>query len=111
MAAQKALSLTIRDEQTLLSAYMPWLEHGGMFVPTRERYTPGQIVHLLLTLPDETERMPVSGTVVWISPPGVGGRRMPGIGVHFDDKGHAMREHIETRLAGLLGQGTPTYTF
>ncbi|MHB0776915.1 PilZ domain-containing protein [Halomonas sp. WWR20] len=110
MATQKALSLTIRDEQTLLSAYMPWLERGGMFVPTQERYAPGQVVHLLLTLPDETERMPVSGTVAWISPSGVGGRRMPGIGVHFDDGGHAVRDRIEGHLAGLLNNSMPTYT-
>ncbi len=61
MAPQKALSLTIQDEQTLLSAYMPLLERGGIFVPTRERYELGQEVYLLLTLPGESERVPVTG--------------------------------------------------
>ncbi len=31
MAAQKALSLTVPDVPTLLSAYMPYLDRGGIF--------------------------------------------------------------------------------
>ena len=42
MAAQKALSLHIPDVPTLLSAYMPFLDRGGIFVPTRTPYALGQ---------------------------------------------------------------------
>ncbi|SDL71415.1 type IV pilus assembly protein PilZ [Modicisalibacter muralis] len=110
MVGQKALSLTIRDTQTLLSAYMPTLERGGIFVPTQERYALGQEVFVLLTLPDESERLPVTGQVVWISPPGVSGRRVPGIGVHFSADDQVVRDRIENHLAGQLDKGTPTYT-
>ncbi|MFG6178208.1 PilZ domain-containing protein [Halomonas sp. THAF12] len=110
MTAQKALSLTIRDIPTLLSAYMPVLERGGIFVPTQERYELGQEVFVLLTLPDESERLPVTGQVVWISPEGVSGRRVPGIGVHFGVGDHAVRDKIENLLAGQLDKGAPTYT-
>ena len=41
MSAQKALSLTIRDDETLRSAYMSWLKHGGLFVPTELDYRIG----------------------------------------------------------------------
>ncbi|WP_163559093.1 PilZ domain-containing protein [Halomonas sp. NO4] len=110
MAAQKALSLTIQNETTLLSAYMPLLERGGIFVPTRERYDLGQEVYLLLTLPGDHERMPVTGQVVWVSPDGVAGRRVPGIGIHFSPDDQAVRDRIETLLAGHLDKGAPTYT-
>lgn len=110
MAEQKALSLTFKDRATLLSAFMPTLERGGVFVPTRERYTLGQTVYLLLTMPGETERLPVTGQVVWISPPGVSGRRVPGIGVHFSPDDQRVRDRIENHLAGMLDKGTPTYT-
>ena len=110
MSAQKALSLNIQDVQTLLSAYMPMLERGGIFVPTRERYELGQEVYLLLTLPGESDRAPVTGQVVWVSPEGVSGRRMPGIGIHFSAGHQAVRDRIETLLAGRLDKGAPTYT-
>jgi type IV pilus assembly protein PilZ len=110
MSGQKALSLTIQDLPTLLSAYMPSLERGGIFVPTRERYTLDQEVLLLLTLPGDEERYPVTGQVVWVSPPGVTGRRVPGIGLHFRDEDQGVRNHIETLLAGQLDKGAPTYT-
>ena len=110
MSGQKALSLTIRDTQTLLSAYMPTLERGGIFVPTQERYALEQEVFVLLTLPDESERLPVTGHVVWVSPPGVSGRRVPGIGVHFGADDQGVRARIENHLAGQLDKGTPTYT-
>ncbi|MBZ9556566.1 MULTISPECIES: PilZ domain-containing protein [Modicisalibacter] len=110
MGEQKALSLTFKDRQTLLSAYMPSLERGGVFVPTRDTYALGQTVFLLLTLPEEGERLPVTGQVVWISPPGVSGRRVPGIGVHFSPDDQRVRDRIENHLAGLLDKGTPTFT-
>ncbi|SDG05812.1 type IV pilus assembly protein PilZ [Onishia taeanensis] len=110
MSGQKALSLTIQDLPTLLSAYMPSLQRGGIFVPTRERYTLDQEVLLLLTLPGDEERYPVTGQVVWVSPPGVTGRRVPGIGLHFRDEDQGVRNHIETLLAGQLDKGAPTYT-
>nr|WP_163502839.1 PilZ domain-containing protein [Halomonas socia] len=110
MAAQKALSLPIPDVPTLLQAYMPSLERGGIFVPTEARYELGQEVFLLLTLPGESDRLPVTGQVVWISPPGVSGRRRPGIGVHFGADDKAVRDRIETHLAGQLDKGAGTYT-
>lgn len=110
MVGQKALSLNIKDPATLLSAYMPSLERGGIFVPTKERYPLGQEVFLLLTLPGESERLPVTGHVVWVSPPGVSGRRVPGIGIHFRAEDQAVRDRIETHLAGMLDKGASTYT-
>ncbi|MCA8865084.1 PilZ domain-containing protein [Vreelandella sp. F11] len=110
MATQKALSLTIPDVPTLLSAYMPFLERGGMFVPTQTPYALGQQVFLLLTLPGESERLSISGQVVWVSPEGVSGRRMPGIGLHFSQQNYSVRDRIEALLAGQLDKAAPSFT-
>ncbi|UYF98485.1 PilZ domain-containing protein [Halomonas sp. GD1P12] len=110
MTAQKALSLTVPDIPTLLSAYMPYLERGGMFVPVDTLYRLGQVVHLLITLPGESERLSVTGTVVWVSPAGISGRRMAGIGVHFGLQDYAVRDKIETLLAGQLDDAPASFT-
>ncbi|AQU82098.1 MAG: PilZ domain-containing protein [Halomonas sp.] len=110
MAAQKILSLALPDVPTLLSAYMPFLDRGGIFVPTKTPYALGQDAFLLLTLPGESERLSVTGTVVWVSPEGVSGRRMPGIGVHFSQQDYSVRDRIETLLAGQLDKAPPSFT-
>jgi len=110
MTAHKALSLQIPDIPTLLSAYMPFLERGGIFVPTPRLYTLGQPIVLLLTLPGDDERLVINGKVACISPEGVNGRRIPGIGVHFNQKDHHARDRIEALLAGLLDKAAPSYT-
>ena len=50
------LSLTIKDKAVLYSAYMPFLENGGLFVPTNKPYGVGDEVFMLLTLMDESEK-------------------------------------------------------
>lgn len=107
---QKALSLSVPDVPTLLAAYMPFLDRGGIFVPTQKPYALEQKVVLLLTLPADEERLTVSGQVVWVSPEGVTGRRIPGIGVHFSQQDYSVRDRIETLLAGQLDKAAPSYT-
>ena len=33
------LSLTIKDKAVLYAAYMPFIKHGGLFIPTNKTYT------------------------------------------------------------------------
>ena len=44
------LSLTIRDKNALYAAYMPFLDNGGLFVPTEKKYKVGDEVFILLSL-------------------------------------------------------------
>ena len=67
---QGILSLAIKDKASLYTAYMPYLRNGGVFVPTPKRYFLGAEVFVLLTLPESSERLPVAGKVVWVTPPG-----------------------------------------
>jgi type IV pilus assembly protein PilZ len=67
---QGILSLTIKDANVLHAAYMPYVENGGLFIPTTKKYHIGDDVFVLLTLIDEPEKFPISGKVVWLTPKG-----------------------------------------
>ncbi len=110
-ARQGILSLTIKDKQVLYAAYMPFVENGGLFIPTTKKYRLGEEVFMLLTLMQESERIPVAGRIVWLTPVGAEGNRSPGIGVQFSeqDAGKA-RNKIETLLGGLLKSEKATHT-
>jgi type IV pilus assembly protein PilZ len=56
MVQQGILSLSIKDRQTLYSAYMPFVQGGGLFVQSTKRYSLGDEVFLLLTLMELEER-------------------------------------------------------
>ena len=109
---QGILSLAVKDKAALYNAYMPYIRHGGIFVPTPKRYFLGDEVFLLLALPDSSDRLPIAGKVVWVTPAGAQGNRTAGIGVQFADtaEGEAVKGKIETVLAGILNAEQPTQT-
>ena len=110
-ARQGILSLTIKDKNALYAAYMQFVKNGGLFIPTNKKYNLGDEVFMLLTLMEESERLPVAGTIVWITPIGAEGNRAAGIGVQFSDQDNgAARRKIETYLAGALKADRQTHT-
>ena len=56
--------MTIKDRTVLYAAYMPFVRHGGLFVPTNKKYELGEEVFILLALMDEPEKIPINGKVV-----------------------------------------------
>ena len=104
------LSLTIRDKAVLYAAFMPFLTHGGLFIPTNKPYRIGDEVFMLLNLMDESEKIPVAGKVVWVTPRGAQGNRAAGIGVQFNGQDDTAIRKIETYLAGALDSDRPTHT-
>lgn len=104
------LSLAIKDKAVLYAAYMPFIKNGGLFIPTKKDYQLGDEVFMLLNLMDEAEKIPVAGTVVWITPKGAQGARVAGIGVQFNDQDDIARAKIETYLAGMLQSERHTHT-
>lgn len=105
------LSLSIKDKGSLYASYMPYVKNGGLFIPTTKTYDLGDEVFMLLTLMDDTERLPVAGKIIWITPTGAQGNRATGIGVQFSpqDKGQT-RSKIETHLAGAMKADRITHT-
>ncbi len=108
---QGILSLSIKDKKALYAAYMPFVENGGLFIPTKRQYKMGEEVFMLLSLMEETERLPIAGKIIWVTPMGAEGYRAPGIGVQFSDQDQgAARNKIETYLAGALESDRQTHT-
>ena len=105
-----SLTLTIKDQSALHAAYMSFLRHGGLFVPTTARYQLGDHVIILLSLLDEPETVMVTGRVVWITPKGAQGHRETGIGVEFSEQDVAISHTIENYLGGSLASSRQTHT-
>jgi len=104
------LSLTIKDKAVLYAAFMPFLQNGGLFIPTNKPYRIGDEVFMLLSLMDEPEKIPVAGKVVWVTPKRAQGNRASGIGVQFNGQDDTACKKIETYLAGALESERPTHT-
>ena len=104
------LSLTIKDRTVLYAAYMPFLRNGGLFIPTNKRFALGEEVFVLLALMDEAEKIPINGTVVWVTPKGAQGNRQAGIGVQFSEADFAAATKIEEHLGTGLVSDRPTHT-
>lgn len=111
-ARQAILPLTIKDKMALYSAYMPTIRGGGLFIPTVQPFRLGDEIFLLLHLQEEGERLPISGKVVWVTPPGAQSGGAPGVGIQFNDTpdGEAARTKIESILAAMLNSDRPTHT-
>ena len=107
---QGVLSLTIKDRAVLYAAYMPFIQNGGLFVPTNKQYSIGDEVFILLSLMDEAEKIPITGQVVWITPKGAQGNRQAGIGVQFSEQDFAAATKIEEHLGSALSSDRPTHT-
>ena len=107
------LSLKISDQNMLYHSFMPFLKNGGLFIPTNKTYNIGEEVFILLSLMDEVEKIPVAGTIAWITPRGAQGNQASGIGVHFSDidgSASVVRGKIENYLVDKLKSDKSTYT-
>ena len=84
------LSLNINSKSALYAAFMPHVKNGGIFIPTTRGYALGDEVFMLLSLMDDPTKLPIAGTVIWVTPPGAQNGRAQGVGVHFnnDESGH-----------------------
>lgn len=104
-------SLAIKDKGSLYASYIPFVKNGGLFIPTNKKFKLGEEVFLLLTLMEESERIPVAGQVVWITPRSAQGNRTSGVGVQFSSQDNGeTKAKIEALLGGALQADRPTHT-
>ena len=110
-ARPSVISLAIREKAALYAAYMPYVQGGGIFVPTTRPAHLGDDLYLILTLLDDSTKFAVPGKVVWITPPGSTGRQQ-GLGIQFarTEAGEQVRAKIEELIGGALKSTRPTHT-
>ena len=94
----------------LYAAYMPFVHNGGLFVPTIRQFELGEKVFILLALMDEPEKIPINGTIIWVTPKGAQGNRQAGIGVQFSEADFVAATKIEEHLGAGLVSDRPTHT-
>jgi type IV pilus assembly protein PilZ len=106
------LSLNITSKSALYAAYMPLLRNGGIFIPTARSYALGDEVFMLLALMEDPSKLPIAGSVVWITPAGAQNSKAQGIGVQFnnDESGVDARRKIEVLLGGVMQSTRTTHT-
>lgn len=106
------VQLVIKEKAELYAAYIPLFKEGGIFISTARDYKLGDDVYLLLTLPEETQRHPVTGKVAWITPAYAAGNQTQGIGVRFpsDEKSRMLKARIEESLGASLTSNRSTNT-
>jgi type IV pilus assembly protein PilZ len=111
-ARPSVVQLAIKEKSALYAAYIPLFIEGGIFVPTARDYNLGDDMYVLLTLPEDTQRYPVTGKVAWITPARAAGNRTQGVGVRFpaDEKSRLLKLKIEEILGSQLGSDRPTQT-
>lgn len=104
------IDLAIDDITVLYVSYMPFLKHGGIFVPGNWPYRLGIEVVLALKLFEHNPTR-ILCAVVWVTPSSAGAR-IQGIGLAFPDtpEGNALKKTIEEKLGDLLQSTRTTYT-
>lgn len=95
------LAFTVENRDTLYKAYMGSVKYGALFVPTTQSFHLGDPVFILMSFAETSERVSVSGRVVWITPAGAPGKRPQGVGVQFQPpESVELQRKIEAMLAG-----------
>ena len=105
------LWLDIKEKASLHLAYMPFIDRGGIFIPTSKPYKIGDEIFMLLNLLDDPVKTNLAGKVVWVNPVAQAGKPQ-GICVQFnnDANGLALKNKIEVLLGGLISSNRPTHT-
>lgn len=105
-------SLVIRSKAALYAAWIPLLRGGGIFVPSTRDHRLGEDVLVLLSLLDDSARIPIQGHVAWVNPAHAASNRPQGFGVQLSDTEtcRELRKRIEGLLAGALQSSRPTHT-
>ena len=104
------LQVNINDRPTLQASYMPYIKGGGLFIPSKQAVKMGEEVSVLATLPDQSQKIPLTGKVVWISHKQTGFKQQ-GFAIQLSgEKGVYYKMEAEKLLAGSMSLDRPSFT-
>ncbi len=110
MQESRIVNYTISDPLEINLAYMPFIEGGGLFIPSSESFSLGEQVLIDLLLPEKKDSVRIEGKVIWITPNNALHHVLPGIGIQFNGvNAEAHRSLIETNLDKKMEVGGYTY--
>lgn len=104
------LQVNIADRATLQASYMPFVQGGGLFVPSKQDVKIGEEVFVLATLPNQSQKIPLTGKVIWLSHKQVGNKPQ-GFAIQLGgEKGIYYKMEAEKLLAGSMSSDHPSFT-
>lgn len=59
--------LNLQDSAMLHACYMPFVQQGGLFIPSQQSVKMGEQIVVTTTLPGQTQTVQLAGKVIWIS--------------------------------------------
>jgi type IV pilus assembly protein PilZ len=107
----RALSVVLRDAASVQRHFMPRIRGGGILVETANLLPMGTEVLLMISLPDNQPRAPVTGRVVWVMPKGNQGGHPAAMGIRFTSDRSGVLTRIQNILSGLPEYVGPIQTF
>ena len=113
-APARILQLRLESKPIIYASYMSFLEYGGVFMPSNDKFAMSEEILLVLELvgPAKTEKLFIKTNVCWINANPSGSGRPKGVGLAFgsDESGLKAKALFEAILTGLLHNERPTYT-
>ena len=113
-APGRMLQLRLESKTFIYASYMSFLEYGGVFLPTDDKFDMGEEILLVLDVVGlgKTEKIFIKTNVCWINANPSASGRPKGIGLAFgsDESGLKAKTIFENILSGLLHNERPTYT-
>lgn len=104
------IQVNINDRATLQASYMPYILGGGLFVPSKNSVKMGDEVFVLAGLPEQSQKIPLTGKVVWISQK-QNGIKPQGFAIQLSgEKGIYYKMEAEKLLAGSMSLDRPSFT-
>ncbi len=104
------IQANISDRATLQASYMPFVHGGGLFISSKQPVKLGEEVFVLATLPEQTQKIPLTGKVIWISQK-QSGIKPQGFAIQLSgEKGIYYKSEAEKILAGTLSLDRPSFT-
>lgn len=103
------IQANIPDIETLFASYMPYVVGGGLFIPSKQPVKLGEEVFVLTTLPEQTQKIPLTGKVIWISQK-QNGIKPQGFGFSSPVKRRFLQNEADRLVAGLKSDGRKSYT-
>lgn len=104
------IQVNIPDRSTLQASYMSFVQGGGLFVPSKQPVKMGEEIFVLATLPEQSQKVPLTGKVIWISRK-QNGIKPQGFAIQLSgEKGIYYKNEAEKLLAGSLSSDRPGFT-
>jgi len=104
------LNYVVNDPVELNLSFMPFINNGGLFIPTPKSFSLGDRVLIDLQLPGKKDSIKIEGKVVMVIPQNALHHVLPGVGLQFiGANAPAIRTEIESHLDKSMEVGGYTY--